>query len=104
MIAENVKGTLTVHRKPIPQGHGKFLIISVLKEWAERDNHINCKGSFLTWPMAKAISTTHNIDMVNYDFNQQIEGHENDEIVCDNDKTRNGNRQTRKTTSIYFVC
>ena len=52
--------------------------------------------------MAKAISTTHNIDMANYDFNQHIEGRGSDEIVCENDKTRNGNRETRKRKYVYI--
>lgn len=37
----------------------------------------------------------HNTDIINDDFNKDIEGHESDEIVCDNDKTRNGNRNNK---------
>ena len=39
-----------------------------LKRWAECDNDIHCKGSFLSSPMAKGISTVQNTDTVNDDF------------------------------------
>ena len=68
LIAEKVKDTLTVDGKPIRQGHRKFLLIRVLKEWEECDNDIHCKGLFLIWSMAKAISNAHNIDMINDGF------------------------------------
>ena len=42
---------LTVHGKQIPEGNGKFLILIVLKSWAEFDEDVHCKGSFLIWPV-----------------------------------------------------
>ena len=55
-----VEETETIHGKPIPKGHGKFLITEILKEWSEFEEDMHCVGAFLTRPMEMTLPVKNN--------------------------------------------